>query len=97
MGDQKEKPEMSYESEHDISLAVRRATEDDLRENAAVVVYDEGMARLDEVMGKPNPGWSVGRVTDYDLASEDSVIVHHFDTDTSAPVPRENLWVFADV
>ena len=85
---------MSYDSEHDISLAVRRATGDDLRDNAAVVVFDEGMARLDEIMGKANPGWSVGRITDYDLATDDSVIVHHFDTDTSAPVPRVNLWVF---
>ena len=85
---------MSYDSEHDIALAVRRATPDDIRDNAAVVVYDEGIARLDEIMGKPNPGWSVGRITDYDLVTEESVIVHHFDTDTSAPVDRTDLWVF---
>lgn len=85
---------MSYNSEHDIALAVRRATPDDLVNNATVIVYDEGMAGLDEILGKPNPGWSVGRVTDIDLASETDVIVHHLDTDTSAPVARKNLWVF---
>ena len=87
---------MSYDSEHDISLSVRRATLTDLRPNAAVVVYDEGMEAIDRIVGKPNPGWSVGRIFDFDQANADSVIVHHFDTDTAAPVDVANLWVFDD-